>query len=111
MKEQNTLTQIAQQMLEAGMTLHEGAREISKAMIIESLRQTKGNVCHTARALQVHRNTLSRKMSNLEIADVAREVRAELQKARTLRFGGRMPLSKMEVRRPSADVGDRSRVA
>ena len=112
MKESTPLIQMAaQQMLAAGMTLHQGSGLLEKAMIKESLRTNRGNVCRTAKALQVHRNTLGRKMMDLEIADVARECRADLKNARELRFGGHMPMRKIEARRPSADTGDRSRVA
>jgi len=103
MKETTPLIQMAaQQMLAAGMTLHEGAGALSKAMIVESLKANRGNVCRTARALRVHRNTLSRKLVDLEIGDVARDCRADLKNAGQLRFGGRLP---------QRNAGDHSRVA
>jgi hypothetical protein len=107
MKENSLIQTVAQQMLEAGMSLHESAHLLAKTMIIEALRANHGNICRTARELHLHRNTLTRNMADLGIAEVARGYRAELRRVCELRFGGRLPLEKVEVRR----TDDRSRVA
>jgi len=41
--------------------------ETERALILRALRKCKYNVCHAARELDVHRNTLSRKMQVLGI--------------------------------------------
>lgn len=107
MKEEATLIErTAQQMLEAGMSWSEGARELRKAMIAALLREHKGNVCRVARALRIHRNTLSRQIEELRIADVARQARANLRNQRLINFGGK--LSARSTQRPR--LLDQSRI-
>ena len=76
MKDRTLLTQTADQMLLAGMSLQDGAVEIQKEMIARSLLQNRGNMCRVARDLRLHRNTLSRKVHDYGIAEVVRECRA-----------------------------------
>ena len=77
MRETALIRLAAQQMLAAGMNTSEGARELRKAMIVEELELVHGNVCRAARALGMHRNTLSRQMEDLGIWDAARKFRTE----------------------------------
>lgn len=72
--------QLAQQMLLAGMTPGEGARELKKEMIEISLQQHRGNMCRTAQALGMHRNTLSRAVEELGIAGLPKEIRLGLRR-------------------------------
>lgn len=67
MKEIALIKTTAEQMLAAGMTLQDACRLLGKAMILNSLELHGGNMSRTARALRMHRNTLTRKMHELEI--------------------------------------------
>lgn len=84
MKDGTLISQVAEQMLLAGMSIEEGVRAIRKELIAAALRQNNGNAVRTARALGIHRNTLSRQMDELHIWSLAREIRAELRLARDL---------------------------
>jgi DNA-binding NtrC family response regulator len=96
MKERPLIQQVARQMLAAGLTPLQGARETQKEMIAESLREHHGNICRTARAIGLHRNTLSRKLAELGIANVALECRADLANQKALRFSGRLSVRRSE---------------
>jgi Bacterial regulatory protein, Fis family len=91
MRETALIRLAAQQVLASGMSLSEGVRELRKAMIAESLETYHGNVCQTARALHMHRNTLSRQMDELRMRDVAAECRAERRMQRPLSYSRRQP--------------------
>jgi transposase-like protein len=88
----------AGQMLAAGMNPSEAARELRKAMITQALDTHHGNVCRVARALHVHRNTLSRQMADLGISDIAKEFRTESQLQRSLKMSG-LPLHSPALRK------------
>lgn len=96
MKETPLIQTVARQMLAAGLTPLQGARETQKEMIAESLREHHGNICRTARALGLHRNTLSRKLAEFGIANLALECRAAISSQKALRFGGRLPARRSE---------------
>lgn len=55
------------QMYASGITYEEAVREFRRRYIQEVLGRNKGNQCKAARELGVHRNTLSRIMSDLEL--------------------------------------------
>ena len=65
MKEQ--LERLVLQMYRSGMQYAEAAREFQKAFIVTVLQETKGNQVRAARALRMHRNTLSRTIRALEL--------------------------------------------
>jgi DNA-binding NtrC family response regulator len=88
----------AQQTLEAGMTWTEGVRELRKARIAISLRNHKGNVCHAAAELRLHRNTLSRQIEALGLDLLQRKIRAEIKAQRQLKFAAQRPA----MQRPDA---------
>jgi Fis family transcriptional regulator, factor for inversion stimulation protein len=67
------------QMYKSNILYSEAVREFKKRFILTVLQENKGNQCRAARALGMHRNTLSRTISELKI-DV-----------RQLRDGGRRP--------------------
>lgn len=112
MKETSLVKMAARQALAAGMTPQQGGRELQKEMIVESLKENHGNACRTARALHMHRNTLSRKITELRIEDLVEDFRAELRNQKPLRFGGRLPARRM-TNQADVDVQDdrSSRVA
>ena len=55
------------QMYGSGILYSEAVREFKKRFVMEALRQNKGNCCRAARELGVHRNTLSRTLTELKI--------------------------------------------
>jgi Fis family transcriptional regulator len=82
------LDALISQMYKGGILYVEAVREFRKAFIATVLRENNGNQSHAARELGMHRNTLSRVVSVLEL-----DVRA-------LRPGSRRP----PAREPSLSV-------
>jgi hypothetical protein len=91
MKEPTLIEQCAAKMVAAGITWSEGTVVLRRQLILAYLRETGGNLCHTARALQMHRNTLSRAMDALGIRRAAKNIRDEIRAQRSLRFDRRQP--------------------
>ncbi len=54
-------------MYAGGITYSEAVREFKKRFLLEVLQAHRGNQCKAAQDLQVHRNTLSRMIAELEI--------------------------------------------
>jgi len=67
------------QMYKSGILYSEAVREFKKKFIYTVLQENHGNQCKAARELGMHRNTLSRTITELKV-DV-----------RTLRDGARRP--------------------
>jgi Fis family transcriptional regulator, factor for inversion stimulation protein len=67
------------QMYRSNILYSEAVREFKKRFILTVLQENKGNQCRAARQLGMHRNTLSRTVTELKI-DV-----------RQLRDGGKRP--------------------
>ncbi len=72
------LDSLVGQMYAGGITYTEAVREFKKRFLLEVLLAHRGNQCKAAKDLQVHRNTLSRMIAELQI-DPA-EVRAGLKR-------------------------------
>ena len=72
MKDQ--LEALVAQMCQSGILYSEAVREFRKRFILTVLEQNNGNQCKAARQLGMHRNTLSRTITELDL-DV-RAVRA-----------------------------------
>jgi len=53
------------QMYKSGILYSEAVREFKKKFILTVLQENKGNQCKAARQLGMHRNTLSRTISEL----------------------------------------------
>ena len=73
------LEALIMQMYKSNILYSEAVSEFKKRFILTVLQENKGNQCRAARELGMHRNTLSRTLSELKI-DV-----------RQLRDGGRRP--------------------
>ena len=73
------LEALVMQMYKSNILYSEAVREFKKRFILTVLQENKGNQCRAARQLGMHRNTLSRTISELKI-DV-----------RQLRAGSRRP--------------------
>lgn len=54
-----TLPETADQMIAAGLSLHQAQDQITKHLLEAALRKTGGNLTHAAKLLQVHRNTFA----------------------------------------------------
>jgi len=55
------------QMYRSNILYSEAVREFKKKFILTVLQENKGNQCRAARELGMHRNTLSRTVSELKI--------------------------------------------
>jgi DNA-binding NtrC family response regulator len=66
----------ARQMLVAGMNLREARNELWRQMIAVTLTENRANLCRTARALRVHRNTLNRLIILLKLRDLVSRAKA-----------------------------------
>ncbi len=80
MKDQ--LEALVAQMYTSGILYSEAVQEFKKRFIMNVLQQNKGNQCKAARELGMHRNTLSRTISDLKLdvrqfRDGRRPVRGE----------------------------------
>jgi Fis family transcriptional regulator, factor for inversion stimulation protein len=73
------LEELVMQMYSGGITYPEAVREFKKAFLVTVLREHKGNQCKAAGDLKIHRNSLARTISDLQL-----DVRA-------LRPGSRRP--------------------
>lgn len=65
MKEQ--LESLVGMMVERGILLEEALTEFEKKFIKRVLEHAKGNQCRAAKILGIHRNTLSRKISQYHL--------------------------------------------
>ena len=65
MKDQ--LEALVQQMYKSNILYSEAVREFKRRFIATVLQENKGNQCRAARQLGMHRNTLSRTISELRI--------------------------------------------
>lgn len=63
----NQLEVLVSEMNSSGILYAEAVREFKKVFIANVLEQNKGNQCKAARQLGMHRNTLSRTMTELEL--------------------------------------------
>jgi DNA-binding NtrC family response regulator len=79
------LEALVQQMYKSNILYSEAVREFKKRFIAAVLAENKGNQCRAARQLGMHRNTLSRTISELKI-DV-----------REFRDGGKRPPRSMHL--------------
>lgn len=63
----NQLNAIIHQLVDRGILLEEGVAEFEKQFILKALDKHKGNQSCAAKALGIHRNTLSRKIASYKI--------------------------------------------
>jgi len=54
-------------MLTKGIFYEDARREIERAFISKALKRSNGNLAKAANLLGIHRNTLSRKVSNYKL--------------------------------------------
>jgi Fis family transcriptional regulator, factor for inversion stimulation protein len=94
MKDQ--LQELVRQMFSTGILYSEAIREFKKRFILNVLRECRGNQCKAARELGMHRNTLSRTITELrmqgEVDDMLRQ------------SGGRTYTSRVKLQKEYAPV-------
>jgi DNA-binding NtrC family response regulator len=61
------LEQLVDEMLQKGILFDEARRELERRFIVRGLAQTNNNLGRTAARLGIHRNTLTRKMTEYRI--------------------------------------------
>jgi DNA-binding NtrC family response regulator len=61
------LISLVQQMIDRGIRFEEAQREFERTFIARALTKTNHNVTKAAKMTGLHRNTLSRKMSEYKI--------------------------------------------
>ena len=61
------LISLVQQMIDRGIRFEEAQREFERTFIARALNKTNHNVTKAAKMTGLHRNTLSRKMSEYKI--------------------------------------------
>ena len=66
------------QMYKSGITYAEGVCEFKKKFILTVLQECKGSQCKAARQLGMHRNTLSRNITELKLN--AKELRSGMRR-------------------------------
>ncbi|MDR3764514.1 MAG: helix-turn-helix domain-containing protein [Acidobacteriota bacterium] len=92
MKDQ--LEALVAQMCQSGILYSEAVREFRKRFILTVLEQNNGNQCKAARQLEMHRNTLSRTIAELDL-----DVRAVRQGARRPPKSERAPMVEKKIAR------------
>lgn len=60
-------------LVERGILLEEAVTEFEKKFIRRVLEQANGNQCRAAKVLGIHRNTLSRKITEYKLDHVGRK--------------------------------------
>ena len=58
----DVLERVIDEMVSKGILWHEAGAQFAKLFIIRILRQQRGNVSKTAEVMNLHRNTLSKKV-------------------------------------------------
>lgn len=61
------MPQLAEQLLEAGMSVHESRDEVTKHLLEAALRKTKGNKMQAAKLVRLHRNNFDHYLVRLGI--------------------------------------------
>jgi DNA-binding NtrC family response regulator len=69
MREQ--LVALVEQMIDRGVRFEDAQREFERTFLMCALTKTKFNVCKTAAVTGLHRNTVSRKMTEYRIKKTA----------------------------------------
>jgi len=88
------LEALVTQMCQSGILYSEAVREFRKRFILTVLEQNNGNQCKAARQLEMHRNTLSRTIAELEL-----DVRAVRMDARRPPKSEKAPMAEKKIAR------------
>ena len=63
----DVLETVIEEMVTKGILWHEAVSQFEKLFILRALAQSNGSLSHAAKAIGVHRNTLSKKIREHEI--------------------------------------------
>ena len=69
------LDRLVEQMVQGGIDFEDGRREFERRFISRVLAETGGHVSEAAERLGIHRNTLARKLVELDLASPRRRRR------------------------------------
>jgi DNA-binding NtrC family response regulator len=85
----NELDGVIERLLDAGISLPEATGILERGMIAGALRKAEGNQCAAAKKLDIHRNTLQRKMTQFGMGNgrARRKPPAPAVRARRRRSG------------------------
>ncbi len=61
------LDELIMEMIEGGIHYPEAKREFEKRFLSQVIERESGNLSQAARVLQIHRNTLSKKLQDLKL--------------------------------------------
>ena len=61
------LDDLVENMIEGGIRFPDAKREFEKRFVALVMERERGNLSRAAKALHIHRNTLSKKMSELKL--------------------------------------------
>jgi DNA-binding NtrC family response regulator len=61
------LEQLVQEMLDRGVLYEDARREFERVFIAKALARSNGNLCKAADTLGLHRNTMTRKVTEYRI--------------------------------------------
>jgi len=62
------LEDLVEEMIDGGIRFPEAKREFEKRFLSQVMARENGNLSRAARALHIHRNTLSKKLQDLKLA-------------------------------------------
>lgn len=61
------LDDLVQEMISGGIRFPDAKREFEKRFLAQVMEREKGNLSRAAKVLQIHRNTLSKKLQDLKV--------------------------------------------
>lgn len=82
----SAIAQAAVLSLDAGLDDHRAADLLIRSRTVEALERSDGNICHAAKLLDVHRNTVLRRLTDLELKQLPAEIRRRKRSQLALHF-------------------------
>ncbi len=80
-KDDSLIQKAAATIIDSGLSLAESTRVMEAATIIETLKRTRGNKLRSAQKLQVHRNTLQRKIDLIGLGQISENIKKQARSA------------------------------
>jgi hypothetical protein len=85
------ITLVADLLLDAGCSERSATLMLSKALMIRTLERNKGNLCRAAHQLDLHRNTLTRRLSELGLNSLPQSIRDQQRSQLSIAFSKKRP--------------------
>lgn len=82
----SVMAQAAVLSLDAGLSDHRAGRLLLRSRTVEALERSAGNVCQAAKLLDVHRNTVTKRLEELELSRLPGEIRRQKRSQLALHF-------------------------